>query len=150
MNNSDSQKIIHIHLPKEESFKTTLNAGNHSMVADEPLSVEGGKDLGPDPYDYLLMSLGACTTMTIKMYAQRKGWELDDIFIELRHNKRHADDCIGAEEPGSKIDFIEKEVIIKGELTREQKEKLLEISKKCPVHRTLLSEINIESSLVSS
>lgn len=140
------KKIVHVHLPKEEAFKTTLTAGTHELLADEPSSVEGGKDQGPDPYDYLLMSLGSCTLMTVKMYANRKQWPVEDMYLELRHNKRHDEDCAHCEDPQSKIDIIEKELIIKGDLTPEQLEKLLEISSKCPVHRTLSSDIQINSS----
>lgn len=147
MIDSAPQKIVHVHLPHNESFKTTLTAGKHNLLSDEPESVQGGNDAGPDPYDYLLMSLGTCTVMTVKMYAQRKGWEIGDLYLELRHNKSHVEDCETCENPSSKIDVIEKELIIKGDLTDEQKDKLLEISKKCPVHRTLLSEIHIESSI---
>lgn len=143
----DPKKIIHIHLPKNESFKTTLSAGKHELIADEPESVEGGKDAGPDPYDYLLMSLGSCTLMTVKMYANHKGWEVDDLYMELSHNQRHAEDCAECEDPKSKIDVIEKELIVKGDLSQEQLDRLLEISKKCPVHRTLQGDIRIESSL---
>lgn len=142
-----AQKIVHIHLPKNEEFKTTLTAGKHELIADEPESVEGGQDSGPDPYDYLLMGLGSCTLMTVKMYANREGWELDDLYLELRHNKRHDEDCANCDDPKSKIDVIEKELIIKGDLTQEQLDKLLDISKKCPVHRTLESDISIKSTL---
>lgn len=147
MTDSGTQKIIHVHLPKTEAFKTTLTAGKHELISDEPTTVEGGKNQGPDPYDLLLMSLGTCTVMTVKMYAQRKGWEVGDMYMELRHNKSHVEDCETCEDLTSKIDVIEKELIIKGDITQEQKEKLLEISKKCPVHKTLLSEIRIESKL---
>lgn len=145
-----AQKIVHVHLPKDEPFKTTLTAGKHELISDEPKSVPGGQDSGPDPYDYLLMGLGSCTLMTVKMYARRKGWELEDIYLELRHNKRHADDCAECEDPKSKIDHIEKELIIKGDLSQEQLEKLLDISKKCPVHRTLEGDITISSFLSES
>lgn len=141
------QKIVHVHLPKDEAFKTTLTAGKHELISDEPENVEGGQNSGPDPYDYLLMSLGSCTLMTIKMYAGRKGWEIDDMYLELRHNKRHAEDCAECEDPKSKIDHIEKELIIKGDLSQEQLDKLLDISKKCPVHKTLEGDITIASSL---
>ncbi|MEQ9310012.1 MAG: OsmC family protein [Balneolaceae bacterium] len=147
MPDSDAQKIVHIHLPKNEVFKTTLTAGIHELISDEPPTVEGGNNKGPDPYDLLLMSLGTCTVMTVKMYARRKGWEVGDLYMELRHNKSHIEDCKTCEDPASKIDVIEKELIIKGNISQDQKEKLLEISKKCPVHKTLLSEIRIESSL---
>ena len=147
MSDSEKKKIVHVHLPASEPFKTTLTAGSHEIIADEPTSVEGGNDQGPDPYDMLLMSLGTCSAMTIKMYARRKKWPVEDIFIEMRHNKRHADDCADCENPESKIDSIEKELIIKGDLSQEQLNKLLEISKKCPVHRTLLGEISINTIL---
>ncbi len=147
MSESSAQKIVHVHLPKNEAFKTTITAGKHELIADEPTIVTGGQNLGPDPYDLLLMSLGTCTVMTVKQYAKRKGWELGDLYMELRHNKSHVQDCETCENPTSKIDVIEKELIIKGSLNDEQKDKLLEISKKCPVHRTLLSELRIESSI---
>lgn len=147
MTAENPQKIVHVHLPKDETFKTTLTAGNHETVADEPKTVEGGTDAGPDPYDYLLMSLGSCTVMTIKMYARHKNWPVEDIYLELRHSKSHAKDCADCDKSSSKIDRIEKELIIKGNLTTEQRDKLLEISKKCPVHRTLQANIEIESLL---
>lgn len=139
------KKIIHAHLSKEEAFTTTLSAGKHHLIADEPESVDGGKDQGPDPYDYLLMSLGSCSVMTVKMYVNHKGWEVDDIYMELRHNKQHAEDCEHCEDPQSKIDVIEKELIVEGDLTDEQLDRMLEISKKCPVHRTLMGDMRIES-----
>lgn len=145
---SSKKKIVHAHLPKDEHFTTTLTAGNHELVGDEPTSVEGGKDKGPDPYDYLLMSLGSCTVMTIKMYVNHKGWDnVEDVYMELRHNKRHDKDCENCEDPKSKIDAIEKEVIVEGDLTDKQLDKILDISQKCPVHRTLLGDIKIESSI---
>lgn len=145
---SDQQpKIVHVHLPKDQPYKTTLTAGNHEFIADEPETVEGGSDQGPDPYDYLLMALGSCTVMTVKMYARRKEWPLNDLFVELKHQKRHDKDCKNCDKKKSKIDVIEKELIIEGNLSEEQLDKLLDISKKCPVHRTLLSDIKIESKM---
>ena len=140
-------KIVHVHLPEEEPFKTTLTAGHHKLIADEPENVEGGSDQGPDPYDYLLMSLGSCTVMTVKMYARKNDYPLEDLFVELKHHKRHEEDCENCENEQSKIDSIEVELITEGELSDEQSDKLLEISKKCPVHRTLKSDIQIESSI---
>lgn len=139
------KKIIHAHLPDEKKFTTTLNAGKHELIADEPTSVEGGEDKGPNPYDYLLMSLGSCSVMTVKMYADRKGWELGEVYMELRHNKRHVEDCEHCEDSNSKMDVIEKELIIEADLSDEQLDKLLDISKKCPVHRTLMGDIKIKS-----
>ncbi|MGD8748808.1 MAG: OsmC family protein [Balneolaceae bacterium] len=144
---SSSKKIVHVHLPKDEQYTTVLNAGNHELIADEAVSVKGGKDEGPDPYDYLLMALGSCTVMTVKMYANHKGWELGNVYMELRHNKRHDEDCEHCDDPKSKIDVIEKELIVEGDLTEKQLDRILDISKKCPVHRTLMGDIKIESSL---
>lgn len=141
------KKIVHVHLAKDEVFKTTLTAGEHELISDEPKTVPGGGDTGPDPYDYLLMSLGACTVMTVKMYARRKKWPLEDVYLELRHFKDHAADCENCEHKDSKIDRIEKELIFKGDLTQEQLDRLLEISARCPVHRTLLGDIDIDSKL---
>ena len=144
---SNKQKIVHVHLPKDETFTTTLTAGDHELIADEPENVDGGNDQGPDPYDYLLMSLGSCTVMTIKMYVSRKDWALEDVYMELRHSKRHDEDCDNCEDPDSKIDVIEKEVIVEGDLSDDQLDKILDISKKCPVHRTLIGDMTIESSI---
>lgn len=140
-------KIVHIHLPAGDLLKTTLTAGEHELIGDEPDHVEGGSDAGPDPYDYLLMSLGSCTVMTVKLYAQRKEWPLEDMFLELRHYKSHKEDCENCDKPESRIDHIEKELILKGDLDDDQKKRLLEISQRCPVHRTLSGDIEIESSL---
>lgn len=147
MASKNKPKIVHIHLPKNEIFKTTLTAGEHELISDEPKQVEGGQDRGPDPYDYLLMSLGSCTVMTVKMYARRKEWPLDDLFLELKHSKRYNEDCINCEEEQSKIEVIEKELIVEGNLSDQQLEKLLDISQKCPVHRTLIGDITIESKI---
>jgi len=145
MSSNNHKKIVHSHIGTEK-YKVTLTAGNHELIADEPESV-GGKDTGPDPYDYLLMSLGSCTTMTVRMYADRKEWPLEDVYVELRHHKSHAEDCENCDEKDSKIDHIEKELIVKGDLTNKQKERLLEIAEKCPVNRTLQSDIKISSKL---
>ena len=142
--NSD-KKIVHIHLGSE-NYKTVMTAGNHELISDEPEKV-GGKDLGPDPYDYLLMSLGSCSVITMRMYAERKEWPVEDIYIEIRHFKDHAEDCEDCDDPKARIDKIEKEIIIKGDLSDDQIERLLEISKKCPVHRTLLNDIEIKSTV---
>lgn len=146
--NAESKKIVHVHLPESEVYTTTLTAGNHELIGDEPASVEGGKDKGPDPYDYLLMSLGSCTVMTVKMYVNHKGWDnVKDIYMELRHNKRHDEDCLNCEDPKSRIDVIEKEVIVEGDVSDDQLDRILDISQKCPVHRTLMSDIQLESSI---
>ncbi len=143
---ANRSKIVHISLPRNEAFKTTLTAGEHELVADETEKA-GGTNQGPDPYDYLLMSLGSCTAMTVKMYARRKDWPLDDLFVELKHHKDHEKDCENCEEPDSKMDNIQIELMVKGDLDNEQIDKLLDISQKCPVHRTLTNDIQIESKI---
>lgn len=147
MADEQKQKIVHGYLPKDEAYKVTLNAGKHQLTGDEPDSIPGGQNAGPDPYDYLLMALGSCTLMTLKMYAQRKEWSLDDMYVELRHNKRHTEDCENCDDPKSKIDYIEKEIIVEGDLSKKQIDRLLEIADRCPVNRTLLGDIEIEGSI---
>lgn len=145
MAENNQKKIIHIHLG-DQNYETVLSAGRHELLADEPKR-SGGEDKGPDPYDYLLMSLGSCTAITLRMYAEKKEWPVTDIFVELRYFRDHAEDCIDCDEKNSKIDKIEKELIVKGDLTQEQLDKLLEISHKCPVNRTLQGTIEMNSKI---
>lgn len=145
MSENNDRKILHIHLGKQ-NYKTVMTAGRHELIADEPDSM-GGEDLGPDPYDYLLMSLGSCTVITMRMYAERKKWPVEDIFIELQHYKDHAEDCEDCDEKSAKIDKIDKEIIVKGDLTQEQLDRLLEISHKCPVNRTLKGKVEMKASI---
>ena len=128
-------------------FRQRVRAGNHELVADEPESV-GGTDAGPNPYDYLLAGLGACTNMTLRMYANRKKWPLEEVVSRLKHSKSHARDCEECQSESGKIDIIEKQLEIHGPLSEEQRERLLEIAGRCPVHRTLTSETVIRSRLV--
>ncbi len=145
MASADKKKIVHIHIGAK-NYKTSLTAGNHELTADEPESA-GGQNTGPDPYDYLLMSLGSCTAITLRMYIERKKWQVDDIYVELRHSKVHAEDCKDCDEKSAKIDMIEEEIIVKGDLTDEQLDKLLEISHKCPVYKTLQGSIDAKTSI---
>jgi uncharacterized OsmC-like protein/alpha/beta superfamily hydrolase len=130
----------------EQGFTTDIKMGKHLMVADEPESV-GGDDFGPNPYDLLLASLGACTGMTLRMYANRKKWDVKNITVHLNHNKKHVDDCNVCEKPSARLDHIDKTIEIEGDLDEKQRQRLLEISEKCPVHRTLHSEIRINTKL---
>ncbi|NQW11252.1 MAG: OsmC family protein [Alphaproteobacteria bacterium] len=130
----------------EGLFPQWIAAGPHRLRADEPESV-GGDDSGPSPYDYLLAALGACTNMTIKMYASRKGWTLDRLETRLTHDKIHAEDCAECETQAGKVDRIARTLTIEGPLDAEQRAKLREIADKCPVHRTLHSEIVVTTKM---
>ncbi|MDP1585710.1 MAG: bifunctional alpha/beta hydrolase/OsmC family protein [Bradyrhizobium sp.] len=123
-------------------FQQTVSVGPHRMVADEPVAV-GGDDSGPGPYDYLLAGLGACTSMTMRMYADRKSLPLDRVTVTLDHRKIHAEDCAECETKVGMLDQIDRVITIEGALDAEQRAKLMEIADKCPVHRTLTSEIRI-------
>ncbi len=128
-------------------FAQTINVGRHWLRADEPPSV-GGDDSGPSPYQLLSASLGACTSMTMRLYAMRKKWSIDRISVRVHHEKIHAQDCAKCENTEGKVDRMEREIHVEGELTEEQKQRLLEIADKCPVHRTLHSEVVVTSRLV--
>ena len=125
-------------------FAQEIVAGSHRLTADEPISV-GGKDTGPSPYDLLLAALGSCTSMTISLYARGKKWPLQSVTVALSHSKIHAADCQECETKVGKIDRIEREIHFVGSLDEQQRKKLLEIADKCPVHRTLDSEIDIRT-----
>jgi uncharacterized OsmC-like protein len=125
-------------------YQTEVVANGHRLIADEPIAV-GGSGTGPNPYDYLVTALGACTSMTLRMYADRKDWPLDEIVIRLKHEKVHAADCQGCESKEGKIDVIEREIELAGALDAEQKLRLVEIADRCPVHRTLYGEIVVKT-----
>ena len=125
-----------------KNFQQEVIAGRHHLVADEPVSAGGG-DAGPDPYDYLLTSLGVCTSMTVGFYARRNRLPLENITVSLWHSRIHASDCEECETKDGMLDRIDVEVELTGPLTPEQHAKLMQVAAKCPVHRTLTSEINI-------
>ena len=124
------------------NFQQEITAGKHRFVADEPESA-GGSDAGPDPYDYLLAALGVCTSMTIGLYARRNRMPLENIMVSLSHSRIYAADCGECETKQGLLDRIDVEVELTGALTAEQHAKLMQVASKCPVHRTLTSEINI-------
>ncbi|MCG8689711.1 MAG: alpha/beta fold hydrolase [Minwuiales bacterium] len=130
----------------ETRFQQAILAGPHRLTADEPPSVGGG-DTGPTPYGLLMAALGACTTMTLRMYANRKKLPLERATVRLRHGKIHAEDCEHCETESGKIDRISRELEIEGPLDAAQRQRLLEIADMCPVHRTLHSEVLIETEL---
>ena len=131
---------------KDESFTTEIKSGKHRLVADEPESY-GGFDFGPSPYELLNSSLAACTAMTLRMYANRKKWPLESIKVHINHNKDYAKDCEDCEKSSSKIDIFQREIEFSGNLTSEQKDRLLEIADKCPVHKTLHNDVEVRTSL---
>ena len=123
-------------------FLQEVVSGKHHLRADEPENA-GGKDAAPGPYDYLLIALGVCTSMTVGLYARRKQWPLENIVVSLWHSRIHAKDCEECETKEGMLDRIDMSIELTGSLSPEQRAKLMEIAGKCPVHRSLTSEINI-------
>ena len=127
---------------RNSKFQQTVTVGPHKMTADEPKAA-GGEDTGPGPYDFLLAGLGACTSMTMRMYADLKKLPMERVTVTLRHGKIHAQDCEECETREGMLDQIDRVIGIEGALDAEQRKRLMEIADKCPVHRTLTSEIRI-------
>ena len=126
-------------------FQQEIKAGAHRFLADEPVDA-GGADSGPNPYDLLLAALGACTAMTLRLYAERKALRLDRVAVRLRHAKVHAADCETCEGKDAKVDRIERGIVLEGELDAQERARLLEIADKCPIHRTLTAGVDIATS----
>ena len=143
---ADNPSIVSVETA-DGKFQQTIGVGDHRFFADEPVSF-GGTDTGPSPYDLLLAGLGACTSMTIKMYADRKKIPLESVHIELEHSRDHVADCETCNNEDNRIDVIDRAITLRGELTDEQRAKLMEIADKCPVHRTLENRIDIHSTEV--
>ena len=127
---------------RNSKFQQTISTGPHHLLADEPAAA-GGEDTGPGPYDFVLAGLGACTSMTMRIYADRKSLPLERVTVTLRHSKIHAEDCTECETKAGMLDQIDRVITMEGALDAEQRGKLMEIADKCPVHRTLTSEIRI-------
>ncbi|MGA9035390.1 MAG: bifunctional alpha/beta hydrolase/OsmC family protein [Pseudolabrys sp.] len=144
---SDEQIEVGIVLVRETGggkFQQEVVSGPHRFLADEPVKA-GGLDSGPGPYDLLLASLGACTSMTLRLYADNKKLSLDRVSVRLTHNRIHAEDCLNCETKEGMIDRIDRNITLEGELSADERKRLLEIADKCPVHRTLESEIEIRT-----
>ena len=124
-------------------YKTTLTTNNHQVISDEPIPF--GQDLGPTPYDFLLIALGSCVAMTLRMYADRKGWDLQEVEVHLEQSRVHSRDCEDCESQDGFVHVIEKKLKFIGDLSEVQINRLLEISDKCPVNKTLLNEIKIKT-----
>jgi putative redox protein len=130
-----------------KNFQVEMTAGGHRFIADEPIGV--GDDTGPNPYDLLLSALGACRVMTLQQYARRKNWPLTGVEVSLSTHKVHARDCEECESnPDARVDIIECDIVLQGDLDPEKRKRLTEIAERCPVHRTLTSEVKIRTSVV--
>ena len=127
------------------TYTQQITAGRHHLAADEPQPI--GDDAGPTPYDLLLAALGACTSMTVRMYAERKGWQVDRVQVTLQHQRIHAQDCAECETKSGWISHIDRVIEITGDLDDDQRQRLLHIAERCPVHQTLTSEVDVATSL---
>jgi uncharacterized OsmC-like protein len=126
-------------------FRTEVDVGGHHLVVDEPAPV-GGTDAGPSPYEMLLAALGACTAMTLRIYADKRKWPLERVRVSLQHHKVHAQDCADCDHKPAKMDVVERVVTIEGAaLTEEQRMKLVEIAERCPVHQTLQGKMQVNT-----
>lgn len=132
---------------KNKKFTRTVLSDHHVWAADEPTSV-GGSDLGPDPYEHLLAALGTCTSMTIRMYANHKKIALDNVTVELEHDRQHVEDCVDCNSEPRKIEILRKVITLEGKLSQQQRQRLLEIADRCPVHQTLHGDLKITTELV--
>ncbi len=140
---TDNQVVVRL---DGAGFRTEMLANGFPLIADEPVAV-GGTNAGPTPYDYVVAGLGACTAMTLRMYADRKGWPLEAVEVRLNHEKIHAKDCEDCEQKVGKIDQIERELVLSGPLDEAQRQRIKEIANRCPVHRTLEGEVKILTKL---
>jgi len=132
---------------RDHKFMLDVFSDSHHWRSDEPAAV-GGNNTGPDPYEHLLAAVGSCTAMTVRMYASRKEWPLDDVTITLRHSREHLTDCENCDEKPSQLDVIERDISLHGDLSDQQRERLLQIADKCPVHKTLTGQLDIRTNAV--
>jgi putative redox protein len=146
MSSAASQEGLVIVRGAADGFAQEIVAGAHRLRSDEPAS-SAGTDTGPTPYDLLLAALGSCTSMTVSMYARRKGWPLKSVTVRLRHSRVHGADCASCETTDAFLTVIDREIELAGHLDQEQRQRLLEIANKCPVHRTLTSTIEVRTQL---
>ncbi len=142
---ASSEGTVTVEETSAGGYTRQITAGHHRLVADEPRPI--GDDIGPTPYDLLLAALGACTSMTVRMYADRKRWPLERIRVTLRHSRIHAKDCAECESSATWIDHIDCDVELISDLDDAQRQRLLHIAERCPVHQTLTSPVQIATSL---
>ncbi len=142
---SSPQGIVIVAESGAGPYTQRITAGNHELVTDEPRPI--GDDAGPTPYDLLLAALGSCTSMTVRMYAKRKEWPLDQVRVTLQHSRIHAEDCADCETRVGLVNQIDLDLELIGDLDEEQRQRLLLIAGRCPVHQTLTSEVHITTTL---
>jgi len=135
---AESTRVV---VRSDANLRQAVRAGRHSLTADEPVEA-GGEDAGPNPYELLLAALGSCTSMTLLIYARRKGWPLERVEVTLTHQRIHAQDCAECEQREGYLDDVAKEIVVHGPLTAEQVVRLGEIAEKCPVNRTLHNTVH--------
>ncbi|WP_179316030.1 bifunctional alpha/beta hydrolase/OsmC family protein [Winogradskyella undariae] len=140
------QLVGHLNIV-EDNFTTSIQTKNHTLIADEPASV-GGSDFGPSPYEYLNAALAACTVMTLKMYAERKKWDLKEVYVYISHSRKHSDDLNLVLEKPKYLDHISKKLKFIGDISEEQSQRLKEIASRCPVHKTIASEVIFETEIL--
>jgi putative redox protein len=140
--------LVTVEETRQGRFEQYVTAGSHRFLADEPVEV-GGMDVGPGPYDLLLASLGACTAMTLRLYADRKKLPLERVRVTLRHRRVHAEDCVGCDEADRSLEIIDREITLLGDLDADARASLMRIADKCPVHRTLTSHLEVRTTEVA-
>ena len=127
-------------------YAQNISVGPHLFQADEPRD-SSGNDVGPNPYEVLFSALGACTSLTLRMYSERKQWPLQGVEVRLAHSKIHAEDCVACDTQRGTLDQIDVEIFLIGDLSEDQRQRLMEIADRCPIHRTLISEMEIRTTL---
>jgi putative redox protein len=146
MNSGEAEEGLVVVQGAADGFLQEIVAGAHHLRSDEPVAA-GGTGSGPTPYDLVLAALGSCTSMTLAMYARRKGWPLERVTVRLRHSRVHAEDCTACETQDATLTVIDREIVLDGSLGEDQRARLLAIANRCPVHLTLTSRIHIETRL---
>ncbi|MEN8106797.1 MAG: bifunctional alpha/beta hydrolase/OsmC family protein [Pseudomonadota bacterium] len=151
--NTDQDELpagtVRVRETREGRYSQEISNGRHRILADEP-EEDGGNDTGPSPYELILAGLGSCTAITLRMYAERKGLPLERVTVTLTHNKVHAEECRSCESSTGKLDIIERSIELEGSLTEAQRERMLYIADRCPVHNTLHSEVSIRTRLTGN
>ena len=142
------QLVGHLNI-LEDNFTTSIQTKNHTLIADEPASI-GGSDFGPSPYEYLNAGLAACTVMTLKMYAERKKWDLQEVFVYISHSRVHSNDLNVSVDKSKYLDHISKKLKFVGNLDIQQKERLKEIASRCPVHKTIASQVVFNTQIIEA